>query len=86
MSCQDYRMDKILKALSKFNPKEQEKIKNILVKINKNQVSVLDMKKLKGRDDIYRVRSGRIRIIYRQKDGAIKLLAIERRSDVTYNI
>jgi len=79
-------MDKILKALNKFNRKEQDKIKSVLVKINKNQVSVLDVKKLKGRDDIYRVRSGKIRIIYRQKDGVIKLLAIERRSDITYNV
>lgn len=86
MSCQDFRMDKILKALNKFNRKEQDKIKSVLVKINKNQVSVLDVKKLKGRDDIYRVRSGKIRIIYRQKDGVIKLLAIERRSDITYNV
>lgn len=78
-------MDKITKALNKFSVKEQEKIKKILLKIKNNQVSVLDVKKLKGRDDIFRVRSGKIRIIYRQKDVGIKLLAIEKRSDITYN-
>ena len=44
----------------------------------------LDLKKLKGRNDIYRIRKGKIRIIYRVDNKQIYLLAIERRSENTY--
>jgi mRNA-degrading endonuclease RelE of RelBE toxin-antitoxin system len=79
-------MDKIQKALRKLNPKEREEIKAILIKLKNRQFKSLDIKKLKGREDIFRVRKGQIRIIYRtNKKGNIFILTIERRSDTTYN-
>ena len=61
-------------------------MKEILVKLKGQQFRGLDMKKLKGRDDIFRVRKGKIRIIYRiDSDSQIFVLAIEKRSDTTYN-
>ena len=77
-------VDKITKALNKFSAKEKELVKNLLLKINKNNVSGLDVKKLKGRSDIYRVRKGKIRIIYRIDDSQVYLLAIEKRDENTY--
>lgn len=79
-------MDKIDKALRKLSVKEQRLIKEILVLLQAGKYANLDLKKLKGRDDIYRIRKGSIRIIFR-KDTArnIFILAIERRSDTTYN-
>mgnify|MGYP001558439530 CR=1 FL=1 len=77
-------MDKISKAIHKLNPKEREQIKAILVKLSQGQLKDLDTKKLKGRDDIYRVRKGSLRIIYRVHNGQIDILAIQRRSDTTY--
>jgi mRNA-degrading endonuclease RelE of RelBE toxin-antitoxin system len=77
-------VDKITKALNKFTQKEKELVKNLLLKINKNNVAGLDLKKLKGRNDVYRVRKGKIRIIYRIEDKQIFLLAIERRNENTY--
>ena len=45
----------------------------------------LGHKKLKGRDDIFRVRKGSLRIIYRtDAKGKIFVLAIERRREDTY--
>lgn len=78
-------MDKISKALKKFTEKERNQIKQILQKINSGDFKNLDIKKLKGRDDIFRVRYGKIRIIYRvDADKNIFILMIERRNDNTY--
>ncbi len=76
--------DKIQKALDKFSSQENEIIKNLLLKIKTEQLSGADIKKLKGHDDIYRVRKGKIRIIYKINNDGIYLLAIERRTENTY--
>jgi mRNA-degrading endonuclease RelE of RelBE toxin-antitoxin system len=78
-------VDKITKALNKFTQKEKDLVKSLLLKINKNNFEGLDLKKLKGRNDIFRVRKGKIRIIYRIDREQIYLLVIEKRSDNTYN-
>lgn len=79
-------MDKISKALKEFTEKERNQIKQILQKINLGDFKNLNIKKLKGRDDIFRVRYGKIRIIYRtDADKNIFVLVIGRRNDNTYN-
>ncbi len=88
-------VDKITKALNKFTQKEKELVKILLLKINNTPPFIpplkgegrgvgFDLKKLKGRNDIYRIRKGKIRIIYRVEDKQIYLLAIEKRSENTY--
>jgi mRNA-degrading endonuclease RelE of RelBE toxin-antitoxin system len=77
-------MDKITKALRKLTLKERERIKQILRQLNSRDISGLDVKKLKGRDDIFRLRKGDIRIIYRLTEKEIFILAIERRNEKTY--
>jgi len=78
-------MDKIEKALNKFNSREREKLKKILIQIDKKDFQNLDLKKLKGRDDVFHIRKSNIRIIFRKIDNSIKILSIERRSNNTYN-
>jgi len=77
-------MDKIDKILSKLGEREKEKLKNILLKINNSEFRGLDLKKLKGRNDVFRVRQGNMRIIFRKTDHVIKILALERRTSKTY--
>ncbi len=77
-------MDKISKALKKFSSKEKKLVKLILEKIKKSDFKDLKIKKLKARQDIYRIRKGNIRIIYRIENKRIILLTIEKRSDNTY--
>ncbi|MBI3638179.1 type II toxin-antitoxin system RelE/ParE family toxin [Candidatus Wolfebacteria bacterium] len=77
-------MDKIKKALRRLTPKERERVKEILKQLNSRHTENLDIKKLKGRDDIFRARKGNIRIIYRVDEGKIFILAVERRSEKTY--
>lgn len=79
-------MDKIAKALENLSTKERELIKSILLKVKNSSLTNFDVKKLKGYDDIFRVRKGKLRIIFkRENSGHISILAIERRSDNTYN-
>jgi mRNA-degrading endonuclease RelE of RelBE toxin-antitoxin system len=61
-------MDKISKALKKLTIKEKEIVKAILEKIKNNSISDLDIKKLKGYDNIFRARKGKIRIIFSKVD------------------
>lgn len=78
-------MDKIKKALNRLNQKEKETVKSAIKELLNNDFSRLDIKKLKGRRDIYRVRKGKIRIIYHiDSQRNIFILAIERRNDNTY--
>ena len=79
-------MDRIEKALQKLTPEEREIVRGILARLKNRQFKNLNLKKLKGRDDIFRVRRGKIRIIYRSNSaGQIFILAIERKNDTTYN-
>lgn len=78
-------MDRIEKALKGLNHKERQKLKDILIQINDSDFRNLDLKKLKGRTDIYRIRKGNIRVIFHKtKNNSIKILVIERRSSKTY--
>ncbi|KKS15745.1 MAG: hypothetical protein UU71_C0016G0015 [Parcubacteria group bacterium GW2011_GWB1_41_6] len=78
-------MDKVTKALKALNEYERKVAKLILEKIIRKDFSNLDIKKLKSREDIFRIRKGKIRIIYRiDKKGEVFILTIERRSDKTY--
>jgi mRNA-degrading endonuclease RelE of RelBE toxin-antitoxin system len=77
-------MDKIKKALNKLTNKEREKVKEILQEIERGSFDNLDIKKLKARQDIFRVRKGNIRIIYQEIKDKFSILTIEKRSDKTY--
>jgi len=77
-------MDKITKAVKKLTAKERQVVKRILTQLANSNTTGLDIKKLVARDDIFRVRKGDIRIIYRHTSGSVFILAIERRSESTY--
>jgi mRNA-degrading endonuclease RelE of RelBE toxin-antitoxin system len=77
-------MDAIQKALKKLSVKERAQVKEILGKLLVDRTQGLDIKKLQGRDDIFRVRKGDIRIVYRKTGKAIFVLLIERRNEKTY--
>lgn len=79
-------MDKIKKALQKLSSQERSLVKNILLSIKTNAISNFDLKKLKNHQNIYLIRKGKLRIIFNKNDdGEYFILAIERKSDTTYN-
>ena len=79
-------MDKISKALKKFNEKEKQIIQSVLADIKKEKYQQYEVKKLKGYDGVFRIRKGNIRIIFRISNGEVFIVAVERRSDTIYNL
>lgn len=77
-------MDKIEKALKKLSEKERLSIGLLLRQLQAGVSSGMDIKRLKGYADIYRIRKGDIRIIFQMKDGSISILKIDRRREDTY--
>ena len=56
--------DKIRKFLKKISKKERKAISSIVSKIISRDFSGLDIKKMKGHKNLYRVRKGNIRIVF----------------------
>jgi mRNA interferase RelE/StbE len=79
-------MDKLTKALKKLSTKERKHLKTILFKIKSGDLTNVDITKLKGHDNIYRVRVGSYRVIFIKQKTDIKILSLERRNDNTYNL
>lgn len=79
-------MDKISKALGKLTPKTKEHIKKIVIALQSGRFDNLDIKKLKGQTNIFRLRKGNIRIIYQIRNNDLSILKIEQRKETTYNL
>ena len=78
-------MSGLKRALKKFSEKERALLKQVIVKLVKRDLRGLDIKKLSGCANIFRVRKGKLRIAYEiTPAGEILILKIERRSDNTY--
>jgi len=77
-------MDKIGKALNRLGAKGKQKLKSIHLQIERDDFRNLDLKKLKGRKDIFRIRKGNMRIIIYKTNNSTKILSIEHRSTKTY--
>jgi mRNA-degrading endonuclease RelE of RelBE toxin-antitoxin system len=79
-------MDQIEKVLRKFSLADKQEVKRISVLIKARNLLNLNLKKLQGHTDIYRVRKGKIRIIFRDnKKNIPTVLIVGRRNDNTYN-
>ena len=77
-------MDKIDKALNKLIFKEKGRIKNIIKALQLGRFDNLNIKKLKGFQDVFRVRKGRLRIVYQLLGRKIIFLKIDKRKKNTY--
>ncbi len=76
------RIQKVLKRMSRRDFLDvQETIEQVL----SWDLEGLDVKKLQGKTEEYRVRRGSYRIIFtRRSDGEVKILEVERRDESTY--
>jgi mRNA-degrading endonuclease RelE of RelBE toxin-antitoxin system len=77
-------MNAIEKALKKLSAEERRWVREILEKLIANKMQGLDIEKLQGRDDLFRIRKGDVRVVYRKSGNAISILLVERRSEKTY--
>jgi len=77
-------MDKVKKILLKSSKSFRKFIRRMVYDFKIGNLKDYDVKKLKGRKDIYRVRKGVMRIIILHNDKEIKILGIEHRATGTY--
>lgn len=77
-------MDKNLKFLKRLSNKEFKLVEKALQMIVLRDTSNLDVKKLSGYRDIYRVRTSTIRIIFLDTGDYTEILEISRRSEKSY--
>lgn len=76
--------DKIKKILAKLTVKEQEIVKLLILRVKLGDTDGLNISHLKGHTDLFRVKKGRIRIVYRMKSSKIIIVRIDRRNEKTY--
>lgn len=77
-------MDRNQKFLKRLNNKEFTAVEKVLQKILLRDTAGLDIKKLSGYRDVYRVRTGNVRVIFLDTGSYTEVLEISRRSDTTY--
>lgn len=78
-------MKKLDKQLKKFSSKEREEVEHLVKRILDRDLARLDCKKLKGFRNLFRVRRGKIRVIFELVDGKDpNIITIERRTENTY--
>ncbi len=79
-------MPTLKKLLSKFNREDRQILESLIDKIISLDWYGLDVKKLKGENDIFRVRKGKVRIIYQIRYGQIFILKVGHRKEDTYKL
>lgn len=77
-------MDKIKKFVRKLASSEARKVLDTIVRVRAGELDALDVKKLKGSSDRYRVRLGRVRILFAKVDERNVITDVEFRGDTTY--
>jgi mRNA-degrading endonuclease RelE of RelBE toxin-antitoxin system len=77
-------MHKIDKFLARLDADKRQKVLAIVERINNGKFSGLDMRKLRGSPDTYRVRIGRMRIKFVMNASGIRIFSIDNRSNNTY--
>ncbi len=77
-------MDKNQKFIKRLSKKEFAVLQSVLQQIEDKETTNLDIKKLTGHPDIFRVRVGTIRIIFISNRDTNEILDIGRRNEQTY--
>lgn len=77
-------MPTLKKLLLRFNQEERITLEILMEKIISLNWRGLDIKKLQGYEDIFRLRKGKIRIIFYKHKIDISIVNIERRNEKTY--
>ena len=83
-------MDLVSKFLRKLDRGRRQETEVLLLQIKQRKFANLDIKKLKGEDNVFRVRKGKIRVIFSVSKGRtpndpeVSVVSINFRSDTTY--
>ena len=79
-------MPPLSKLLSRFNLEDRKILEPVIAQIISLKWYNLNIKKLKGYQDIFRFRRGKLRIIFIKNGKNIRIINIERRKETTYKI
>ena len=79
-------MPTLRKLLSKFNREDRDVLGFLIKKIISLDWRGLNVKKLQGYQDIFRLRRGKLRIIFYRHKVNISIINIERRAEKTYRL
>jgi len=77
-------VNRLTKFVAKLNRKDRERLENAFEAIRKDWQNAGDVKPLKGRKNIFRLRSGKFRIVFEAKYGKISILYAGKRNDTFY--
>lgn len=77
-------MNKLEKFLRKLNKKEREAVLLVLFQIEKDAKKVPGIIKLAGHKDLYRVRIGQYRVIFRITLKRAEIIRVTKRNENTY--
>ncbi|MBI5470215.1 hypothetical protein HY968_02740 [Candidatus Kaiserbacteria bacterium] len=77
-------MDRIHKFIRKLSADEARRALEAITLVREGRLNTLDVRKLKGRENEYRVRIGSIRIQFVKKETYNHITDIEFRGDHTY--
>lgn len=75
-------MDKYLKFLNKINKTERNDLLCLIQGIVNGDMKSPNQKKLKGYENLYRIRHGKFRIVYRKEKTTNILVNIDYRKDI----
>lgn len=78
-------MNDIEKFIGRLKREEREKVLESIKRIEKGDISGLNIKKLKGKKNQYRVRKGKLRLMYEVTNKGFRVFDVTRRGDNTYN-
>ena len=78
-------MNKLQKSLRGLHPQYRPIAEKLLALIVENKLDGLNVRKLKGYTNRYRVRKGKLRILFEQVDGMNEIKKLDSRDDNTYN-
>ena len=79
-------MEKIKKAIAKLPKEYKTKFDWLMLKLWARDFSGLNMIKLKGQNNLFRVRKGRLRVIFRFSHGGLEVISIDLRNEKTYKL
>ena len=77
-------MNKLDKALAQLGAKERDQVAVLIRQLEAGETRGMDVKRLKGRKDVYRARKGSLRILFLETGSGFELVAIGRRKESTY--
>lgn len=72
------------KFLAKVTEKEKKILEGVIEKIIDKNLKGFDVKKLAGYDDVFRIRKGNFRILFKVTKADNKIILVDKRSDTTY--